>query len=171
MSHRNGQYSILSGFLHLPLFSSQAKQQVTPNLRPQLSEQVPEGSNLQNGNSVAVAANRRVDLLSRFQRCLLLHSHMPQLLKIPKVSLLKSDFSVHNCTFSLSTAPMEFTIVVKEIKLMAQSRHIRIHQYLDDWLIQAEDKKTYHQHTWSLLAISQDLGWIVNLQKSDLIPQ
>ena len=37
--------------------------------------------------------------------------------------------------FGLSAAPMEFTCVVKEVKLMAQSRGIRIHQYLDDWLI------------------------------------
>ena len=32
----------------------------------------------------------------------------------------------------LSIAPMEFTIVVKEVKLMAQARHIQIHQYLDN---------------------------------------
>ena len=42
--------------------------------------------------------------------------------------------------FGLSTAPMEFTCVVKEVKLMAQSRGIRIHQYLDDWLIRALPK-------------------------------
>ena len=69
-SHRNSQGSILSGVLQLPLLSSQAEQQGAPNLRPQLSEQVPEGSNLQNGNSrvyKAVAANRRVGVLSRFQ--------------------------------------------------------------------------------------------------------
>ena len=39
--------------------------------------------------------------------------------------------------FGLSTAPLEFTKVVKEVKLMAQSRGIRIHQYLDDWLLRA----------------------------------
>ena len=34
--------------------------------------------------------------------------------------------------FGLATAPMEFTCVVKEVKLMAQSQGIRIHQYLDE---------------------------------------
>ena len=34
--------------------------------------------------------------------------------------------------FGLSTAPMEFTVVAKEVKLMALQRGIRIHQYLDD---------------------------------------
>ena len=33
--------------------------------------------------------------------------------------------------FGLSTAPMEFTVVAKEVKLMALQRGIRIHQYLD----------------------------------------
>ena len=39
--------------------------------------------------------------------------------------------------FGLSTAPMEFTVVAKEVKLMALQRGIRIHQYLDDWLVRA----------------------------------
>ena len=39
--------------------------------------------------------------------------------------------------FGLATAPLEFTKVVKEVKLMAQSRGIRIHQYLDNWLLRA----------------------------------
>ena len=39
--------------------------------------------------------------------------------------------------FRLATAPLEFTKVVKEVKLMAQTRSIRIHQYLDDWLLRA----------------------------------
>ena len=73
--------------------------------------------------------------------------------------------------FGLSTAPMEFTCVVKEVKLMAQSRGIRIHQYLDDWLIRAPTRESCHQGTQSLLALCQELGWVVNMQKSELEPQ
>ena len=73
--------------------------------------------------------------------------------------------------FGLSTAPMEFTAVVKEVKLMAQSQGIRIHQYLDDWLIRAPTKESCHQGTQSLLALCQELGWMVNMQKSELEPQ
>ena len=39
--------------------------------------------------------------------------------------------------FGLSTAPMEFTVVAKEVKLMALQRRIIIHQYLNDWLVRA----------------------------------
>ena len=73
--------------------------------------------------------------------------------------------------FGLSTAPMEFTAVVKEVKLMAQSQGIRIHQYLDDWLIRAPTEDSCHQGTQSLLALCQELGWMVNMQKSELEPQ
>ena len=72
--------------------------------------------------------------------------------------------------FGLSTAPMEFTAVVKEVKLMAQSQGIRIHQYLDDWLIRAPTEDSCHQGTQSLLALCQELGWMVNMQKSELEP-
>ena len=49
--------------------------------------------------------------------------------------------------FGLSTAPMEFTVVAKEVKLMALQRGIRIHQYLDDWLVRATSHQTCLQHT------------------------
>ena len=39
--------------------------------------------------------------------------------------------------FGLSTAPLEFTVVAKEVKLMTIHKGIRIHQYLDDWLVRA----------------------------------
>ena len=44
--------------------------------------------------------------------------------------------------FGLSTATMEFTLVAKEVKLMALQRGIRIHQYLDDWLVRATSHQT-----------------------------
>ena len=49
--------------------------------------------------------------------------------------------------FGLSTAPLEFTVVVKEVKLMAIHKGIRIHQYLDDWLVRAGSYQICLQHT------------------------
>ena len=73
--------------------------------------------------------------------------------------------------FGLSTAPMEFTVVTKEVKLMAIHKGIRIHQYLDDWLVRAKSPKTCLRHTQMLVKICQDLGWLVNLEKSELEPK
>ena len=73
--------------------------------------------------------------------------------------------------FGLLTAPLEFTVVVKEVKLMAIHKGIRIHQYLDDWLVRAGSYQVCLQHTQELVQICQRLGWIVNLEKSELEPK
>ena len=73
--------------------------------------------------------------------------------------------------FGLSMAPLEFTKVVKEVKLMAQSQGIRIHQYLDDWLVRAPCQETCQRHTQTLLDLCRTLGWVVNMSKSELVPQ
>ena len=73
--------------------------------------------------------------------------------------------------FGLSTAPLEFTVVAKEVKLMAIHKGIRIHQYLDDWLVRARSHQVCVQHTLDLVKMCQDLGWLVNLEKSELEPK
>ena len=73
--------------------------------------------------------------------------------------------------FGLSTAPMEFTVVAKEVKLMALQKGIRIHQYLDDWLVRASTHHTCLQHTQTLITLCQELGWLVNKEKSELVPK
>ena len=65
---------------------------------------------------------------------------------------------------------MEFTVVAKEVKLMALQRGIRIHQYLDDWLVRATSHQTCLQHTQTLVALCRELGWLVN-EKSELDPK
>ena len=59
--------------------------------------------------------------------------------------------------FRLSTAPLEFTVVAKEVKLMAIHKGIRIHQYLDDWLVRARSHQVCLQHTQDLVKICQEL--------------
>ena len=73
--------------------------------------------------------------------------------------------------FGLSTAPMEFTVVAKEVKLVAFQKGIRIHQYLDDWLVRASTHHTCLQHTQTLVTLCQELGWLVNKEKSELVPK
>ena len=50
-------------------------------------------------------------------------------------------------------------------------RGYRFHQYLDDWLIRTRSHQTYLQHTQILVAICQELGWLVNMEKSNLDPK
>ena len=73
--------------------------------------------------------------------------------------------------FGLSTASMEFTVVAKEVKLMALQRGIRIHPYLDDWLVRARSHQTCLPHTQTLVALCRELGCLVNKEKSEQDPK
>ena len=54
---------------------------------------------------------------------------------------------------------------------MAMHKGIRIHQYLDDWLVRARSHQVCLQHTQELVKMCQDLGWLVNVEKSELEPK
>ena len=73
--------------------------------------------------------------------------------------------------FGLFTAPMEFTVIAKEVKWLAMRKGIRIHQYLDDWLVRATSHEVCLQHTQALVSLCRELGWLVNKEKSELEPK
>ena len=60
--------------------------------------------------------------------------------------------------FGIAMAPLEFTRVVKEV-----------HQYLDDWLLRAPSEEICLKQS-KLVAFVQELGWVINFQKSELKP-
>ena len=70
--------------------------------------------------------------------------------------------------FGFSTAPVEFTVVAKEVRFLVLQKDMRIHQYLDDWLVRATSHQICLQHTRTLTSLCQELGWLVNLEKSEL---
>ena len=48
---------------------------------------------------------------------------------------------------------------------MALSRGLRIHQYLDDWLIRSQSQKEAQVNTQAVVDLTQSLGWIINKKK------
>ena len=66
------------------------------------------------------------------------------------------------------TDPQVFTMIVKEVKLMALSRGIRLHQYLDDWLIRAQSQEKAQVNIQTVVDLTQSLGWTINQEKSEL---
>ena len=56
-------------------------------------------------------------------------------------------FQFTSLPFGLATAPQVFTMIVKEVKLMALSRGLRILQYLDDWLIRSQSQEEAQVNT------------------------
>ena len=61
-------------------------------------------------------------------------------------------------------------MIPKEVKLMAIHKGLRIYQYLD-WLVRARSHQACFQHTQELVKMCQQLGWLVNLEKSELKPK
>ena len=53
---------------------------------------------------------------------------------------------------------------------MALTRGIRLHQYLDDWLIWAQSQEEAQVNTQTVVERTQSLGWIINQEKSELKP-
>ena len=61
-------------------------------------------------------------------------------------------------------------MIVKEVKLRALSWGIRIHQYLDDWLIRAQSPEESSHNTKVVVDLTKSLGWMTNQVKLELIP-
>ena len=52
-------------------------------------------------------------------------------------------FQFTSLPFGLATAPQVFSMIVKEVKLMALSKGLRLHQYLDNWLIRSQSQEEH----------------------------
>ena len=82
----------------------------------------------------------------------------------------KRTYQFKALPFGLATAPLEFTWIVQEAKLVLQSRGIRVHQYLDNWLIRANLRHQCQLQTKELIHMIQELGFVINFEKSELKP-
>ena len=100
--------------------------------------------------------------------------HIPiqnQSRKYMRFDLQRQSYQFKALPFGLSTVPKEFTVVAKEVKQLALQKSTRIHQYLDNWLVRARSHQTCLQHTQTLVALCQELGWLLNREKSELDPK
>ena len=95
----------------------------------------------------------------------------PQSRKFLRFHHKGTTYQFTSLPFGLATAPLVFTSLVKEVKLLALKQDIHLHQYLDDWLIRATSQPEAQENTTKLLSLVRSLGFIVNLKKSELTPQ
>ena len=72
--------------------------------------------------------------------------------------------------FGLSTAPMIFTLVMREVRIMLHKINVEIHMYLDDWLLRAKSQVLLQRNLNVTLDLCEQLGLEVNVAKSELIP-
>ena len=159
-----GPQSNISGFLQSTISSPKAQHQMEANTGPKKPKlflkvekfkmETPETirTSLQQGEWVT-----SVDFKDAY-------FHIPiqeQSRKYLRFLVQGRTYQFKALPFGLSTAPMEFTVLAKEVKLMA----------IHDWLVRARSQHICLQHTQILVKMCQDLGWLVNLEKSELEPK
>ena len=140
-------WSVVNKYLHVPTF----KMETAENIRDSLQEDKWVTS---------------LDLTDAYFH-IPIHPHFQQYLRF---NVGDRSYQFIALPFGITTAPLEFTMVAKEVKLMALAQGIRIHQYIDDWLMRAKTKQECQENTHRLIHLVQSLGWIINFEKSDLIP-
>ena len=138
--NRTGTQTQFTRVLQQTIFSPKTQQQVETNTRPEQFDlflkaekfkmETPETirTSLQQGEWVT-----SIDFKDAY-------FHIPiqeQSRKYLRFHVQGHTYKFKALPFGLSTAPMEFTVIAKEVKLMAIRKGIRIHQYLDDWLVRA----------------------------------
>ena len=80
-------------------------------------------------------------------------------------------YQFHVLPFGLSTAPREFTKTLAPVVQLLRTQGIRVHAYLDDWIIpciRAHSREQSLEYTQHILQLLQSLGWTINWDKSML---
>ena len=81
-----------------------------------------------------------------------------------------STYRFRALPFGLKPAPRVFTRLVGCVAAFLRQRGLRIFCYLDDWLLVASSPQILRQHLVFLLRTVQGLGFLINWDKSELIP-
>ena len=77
-------------------------------------------------------------------------------------------FQFTSLPFGLATVPQVFTMIVVEVKLMTLTKGVRLHQYMEDWLIRAPYQEESQVNTQIVVDLTQSLGWTINQEKFEL---
>ena len=72
--------------------------------------------------------------------------------------------------FGLSTSLRVFTKILKPVLAYAHLHRVKLHMYIDDWLLNPGTRQEALEQTSWLKSLCQKLGLVLNLEKSDLIP-
>ena len=110
--------------------------------------------------------------VNRFQRRLLPHTNARTIQEIPETSCPGSDLPVQGSAFRFGYSTLGVHSGSKRGETDGLTQGYKDPPVpLDDWLVRATSHQTCLQHTKILVQICQDLGWLVNLEKSELEPK
>ena len=96
-----------------------------------------------------------------------MHQDSRQLLRFSSQGIV---YQFRALCFGLSTAPQVFTRMMAPVAVLAHKAGIRLHRYLDDWLIVASTQQQLLEDREWFLSMCLHLGLRINFPKSSLIP-
>ena len=158
-----GSNSEISRVLQQTISSTKTQPSVETHLRPEHLEHLPKHRVVQNGDTrdnKNLQVGEWITSIDFEDACFHIPIHR-QSRKYMHFHVQGRSYQFKALSFGLSRVPMKFTVVAKGFKLMALQRGIRIHQYLDDWLVwlvRARSHQTCLQHTQTLVALCGELG-------------
>ena len=94
----------------------------------------------------------------------------PAFRKFLRFTVQEEVFQLKALPFGLTTALREFTRVTVTLASLIHRRGINLHLYLEDWLLRARSFEQCLQYTREVVQETTDLGFIINPEKSDLVP-
>ncbi|XP_077862457.1 uncharacterized protein LOC144344249 [Saccoglossus kowalevskii] len=72
--------------------------------------------------------------------------------------------------FGLTSAPLLFTKVLRTVVALLHKNAADVNPYLDDWLIKSQNRNLICQSTERTVSLLLKLGFLINMEKSELIP-
>lgn len=91
--------------------------------------------------------------------------------KFLRVALFGKVWQFRAMPMGLNVSARVFTKVVLEMLKVLRKEGIWVHAYLDDLLIRHKDKGVLETQTKRVWNLCQELGFLVNKEKSDLVPK
>ena len=167
--NRKGGKCKISRVLQLPVSSTQASSKVEAGHRPKQVQHFSTHRKVQKSIRTSLIPGEWVSSIDLSDAYLHIPIH-PNSRKYLRFCHRSQVFQFTSLPFGLATAPQVFTMIVKEVKLMALSRGLRLHQYRDDWLIRSQSQEEAQVNTQAVVDLTQSLGWIINQEKSELKP-
>ena len=164
--HRAGHQRDIFRVLQLSVSGPQEDGRSSSGDRP-FHSQPPHGSSTLQVGDVGIRPfshqKSRVDSVHRHPRRI---STCPDAPSRPEVSAICVNKQVYQFTclpFGLATSPHQFTKLLRPVVALLRQRGVKLHVYLDDWLIGADTPEQVQLHAQATISVLQFLGWIICL--------
>ena len=122
------------------------------------------------GFSPGFHQRERMDCVHRHTGRISSRSHGKVCTEIPQIHGNGQVYQFTCLPFGLATSPREFTKLLRPVVQLLRLQGIKLHVYLNDWLIRASSAVQARTLADLVLQVLQHLGWVINFSKSDLVP-